>query len=229
MNVAVIIDIVIVLVLAGFTVYGTKRGLFQSLAGLMIVVVALFGAAIIAGTFAKPIAKVAAPLVEKHFAEQLHDILDEAKQNVVVSESEATEAVPELPEDGFLADVMENVGTALEGATDSAAQAASAAVERLVESFVYGLLFILAFVLLLLLLRVLCAAMGLLTKLPGVHGLNALGGAAFGLVEGVLLVFLVVFMLQNLGVSLDTAALQEAHILRIFRENTPISILMSLL
>lgn len=229
MNVAVIIDIVIVLVLAGFTVYGTKRGLFQSLAGLMIVVVALFGAAIIAGTFAKPIAKVAAPLVEKHFAEQLHDILDEAKQNVVVSESEATEAVPELPEDVFLSDVVENVGTALEGAAASAAHAASAAVESLVESFIYGLLFILAFVLLLLLLRVLCAAMGLLTKLPGVHGLNTLGGAAFGLAEGILLVFLVVFMLRNLGVSLDTAALQEAHILRIFRENTPISILMSLL
>jgi uncharacterized membrane protein required for colicin V production len=77
MNVAVIIDIVIVLVLAAFTVYGTKRGLFQSLAGLMIVVVALFGAAIIAGTFAKPVAKVAAPLAEKYFAEQIQDVLDE--------------------------------------------------------------------------------------------------------------------------------------------------------
>lgn len=228
MNIAVIIDVVIVLVLVGFTAYGAKRGLFQSLAGLVIVVVALFGAAIVAGTFAKPVAKVAAPLVEKYFAEQIQDVLDETWQDVV-SENEITEVVSGLPEDGFLSGVMENVGTALEGATDSAAEAVSAAVERLVESFAYGLLFILAFILLLILLRVLCAAMGLLTKLPGVHGLNALGGAAFGLAEGVLLVFLVVFMLRNLGVSLDTAALQEAHILRIFRENTPISILMSLL
>ena len=226
MDIAVIIDIVIVLVLVGFTAYGAKRGLFQSLAGLVIVVVALFGAAIVAGTFAKPVAKVAAPLVEKYFAEQIQDVLDETWQDV---ENEITEVVSGLPEDGFLSGVMENVGTALEGATDSAAEAVSAAVERLVESFAYGLLFILAFILLLILLRVLCAAMGLLTKLPGVHGLNALGGAAFGLAEGVLLVFLVVFMLRNLGVSLDTAALQEAHILRIFRENTPISILMSLL
>ena len=214
--------------LAAFTVYGTKRGLFQSLAGLMIVVIALFGAAIVAGTFAKPVAKVAAPLVEKHFAEQIQDVLDDTLQNAV-SEDEITEVISGLPEDGFLSGVMGNVGTALEGAADSAAQAASVAVERLVESFAYGLLFILAFILLLILLRVLCAAMGLLTKLPGVHGLNALGGAAFGLVEGVLLVFLVVFMLRNLGISLDAAVLQEAHILRIFRENTPISILMSLL
>ena len=208
MTVAVIIDIVIVLVLGGFTVYGAKRGLFQSLAGLVIVVVALFGAAIVAGTFAEPVAKVVAPVVEKHFAEQLDTILEET-----------------LGEAG----VPENVGTALDGAADSATKAASAAVESLIETFAYGVLFILAFILLLLLLRVLCAAMGLITKLPGVHGLNALGGAAFGLTEGVLLVFLAVFMLRNLGVPLDAAALQEAHILRIFRENTPISILMSLL
>ena len=71
--------------------------------------------------------------------------------------------------------------------------------------------------------------MGLLTKLPGVHGLNAVGGAVFGLVEGALLVFLVVFMLRNLGVTLDGEALQEAHILRIFRENTPLSVIFSLL
>jgi len=223
MTPAVIIDIVIVLVLAAFTVYGAKRGLFQSLAGLMIVVVALFGAAIVAGTFAKPIAKAATPVVEKYFAEQIHIVLEESLEEV------EPESALELPEDGLLTDVMENVGTMLEGAADSAAKVTSAAAEHLIESFAYGILFILAFILLLLLLRVLCAAMGLLTKLPGVHGLNALGGAAFGLIEGVLLVFLAVFMLQNLGVSLDTAALQEAHILRIFRENTPISILMSLL
>ena len=227
MTAAVIIDIVIVLVLAGFTVYGAKRGLFQSLAGLMIVVVALVGAAIIAGTFAKPIAKAAAPVVEKHFAEKIDALLEELPEEVGAPEN--TEGTLYLPEDGFLTDMIGDVETVLEGAVDSAEKAASAAVESLIESFAYGILFILAFVLLLLLLRVLCAAMGLITKLPGVHGLNALGGAVFGLVEGVLLVFLAVFMLRNLGVSLDTAALQEAHILRIFRENTPISILMSLL
>ena len=88
---------------------------------------------------------------------------------------------------------------------------------------------ILSFVLLLIVLRILCVAMGLLTKLPGVHGVNALGGALLGLVEGILLVFLMVFILEHLGVALDTEALQEAHILKIFRENTPLGMLRSLL
>ena len=227
MTAAVIIDIVIVLVLAGFTVYGAKRGLFQSVAGLVIVVVALFGAAIIAGTFAKPIARVVAPMVEKHFEVQLKDFLEQHLDESDLSE-DLTGELPE-PEDDFLANMLDQGGELMEETAESAAALAATATERLIESFAYGILFVLGFILLLILLRVLCAAMGLLTKLPGVHGLNALGGAAFGLTEGILLVFLAVYMLRNLGVSLDTAALQEAHILRIFRDNTPLSMLLSLL
>ena len=227
MTTAVIIDIVIVLVLAGFTVYGAKRGLFQSLAGLVIVVVALFGAAIVAGTFAKPIARAAAPVVEKHFEVQLKNFLEQHLEEIDLSGGLNGES-PEL-KDGFLANMLDRGGELMGETAENAAALAATATERLIESFVYGILFVLAFILLLILLRVLCAAMGLLTKLPGVHGLNALGGAAFGLTEGILVVFLAVYMLRNLGVSLDTAALQEAHILRIFRDNTPLSMLLSLL
>ena len=227
MTTAVIIDIVIVLVLAGFTVYGAKRGLFQSLAGLVIGVVALFGAAIVAGTFAKPIARAAAPVVEKHFEVQLKNFLEQHLEEIDLSGGWNGEA-PEL-KDGFLANMWDRGGELMGETAENAAALAATATERLIESFVYGILFVLAFILLLILLRVLCAAMGLLTKLPGVHGLNALGGAAFGLTEGILVVFLAVYMLRNLGVSLDTAALQEAHILRIFRDNTPLSMLLSLL
>ena len=116
-----------------------------------------------------------------------------------------------------------------ENASETTVQYSHAAIESLIETIVYGILYTLSFVLLLIVLRILCVAMGLLTKLPGVHGLNALGGALLGLAEGVLLVFLIVFMLEYLGVSLDTEVLQEAHILKVFRENTPLGMLRSLL
>lgn len=229
MNAAVIIDIAIVLVLAGFTAYGAKRGLFQSLAGLVIVVVALFGAAMIAGTFAAPAAKVVTPVVEKYFSQRLNAVWGEILEDSIDLQSIGADDFTGLPAEEFLANMMESAGKTMSGAVDSAAGAVAAVTESLVQSFAYGVLFILAFILLLILLRVLCAAMGLLTKLPGVHGLNAVGGAVFGLVEGALLVFLMVFMLRNLGVTLDAEELQNAHILRIFRENTPLSILFSLL
>lgn len=224
MSLAVIIDIVIVVSVVAFALHGAKRGLFQSLAGLVIVVVALFGAAIIAGTFAKPVAKLVTPMAEKYFSQEIAEALER-----VDVELPDMDIVPELPEDGVLKDVMASAGTILEGAVDTATTAASAAAENLIESIAYSILFMIGFLLLMLLLHVLCAAMGLLTKLPVVHGLNSLGGAVFGLVQGVLLVFLVVFVLQHLGVALDTAELQEAHILHIFRDNTLLEKLLSLL
>lgn len=224
MSLAVIIDIVIVVSVVAFALHGAKRGLFQSLAGLVIVVVALFGAAIIAGTFAKPVAKLVTPMAEKYFSQEIAEALER-----VDVELPDMDIVPELPEDGVLKDVMASAGTILEGAVDTATTTASAAAENLIESIAYSILFMIGFLLLMLLLHVLCAAMGLLTKLPVVHGLNSLGGAVFGLVQGVLLVFLVVFVLQHLGVALDTAELQEAHILHIFRDNTLLEKLLSLL
>ena len=67
--------------------------------------------------------------------------------------------------------------------------------------------------------------MGLVLKLPGLRLLNALGGAVIGLAEGVLLLFLAVWLCRKLGVSFETEALAEAHILRIFTTNTPLSLL----
>lgn len=231
MNIAVIIDIVLVLVLAGLTAFGAKRGLFQSLAGLVIVVLALFGAAMVADFFAPPIAKAATPMVEKYFQEEVQNFLDERLKESGIEEGLGLEGDFHMPElqDGFLASVLERAKEKTETAAEAAVQYSHAAIESLIETIVYGILYTLSFILLLIILRILCMAMGLLTKLPGVHGLNALGGALLGLAEGILLVFLVVFMLEHLGMPLDAEALQEAHILKVFRENTPLGMLRSLL
>ena len=82
-----------------------------------------------------------------------------------------------------------------------------------------------SFLLLILLVHVLIGAMDLVMKLPGLNLLNALGGALVGVIEGALLLFLAVWVLRRLGVSFETEALAEAHILRIFTANTPLSVL----
>ena len=101
-------------------------------------------------------------------------------------------------------------------------------VESLAQSFIYGVLYILSFAALLLLMKVLVGAMGLVLKLPLLRGLNALGGGAVGLLEGALLLFLAVWVLRRMGVSFETEALAEAHILRIFTANTPLGVLSHL-
>ena len=127
---------------------------------------------------------------------------------------------------GMDRDVRESMAKrAGETVRDTGVSIAAAVVESIASSFIYGILYILSFALLLLLLHVLVGAMGLVFKLPGLRGLNALGGGLLGLIEGALLLFLAVWVLRRLGVSFETETLAEAHILRIFTTNTPLSVL----
>lgn len=88
-----------------------------------------------------------------------------------------------------------------------------------------GALFLIAFLVLMILLHILVKAMDLVLQLPGLHGLNALGrrfdrpgGRRSGAV-------LAVWVLRRLGVSFESDPFVQAHILRIFTTNTPLSVL----
>ena len=229
MTAPVIIDIVVAAILGGFVVWGGSRGLVRSLAGLVAVVIALVGAGIAAATFAPPAARFVTPLI----AEEIQERVEEA----VASRATGTESVqaPEMSELsigelltvlGLDEDVRSRLTEQAETAVrDTGAAVIEAVVESVAYSFIYGALYILSFLLLLLLVRVLIGAMDLVMKLPGLNLLNALGGAAAGLIEGILLLFLAVWVLRRLGVSFETEALAEAHILRIFTANTPLDVI----
>jgi len=217
----------VVVVLLAFAIRGARQGLVRALAGLVMVIVALVGAGMIAATFSGPAARLAAPVIQKHITGRVEEAM--AVQTGTVPEKEAGEetraedllALLGLDEDvrGSLAEQAE------ERVRDTGASIVSAVVESMVGSVAYGVLFILSFLLLLLMLHVLVGAMDLVMKLPLLHGLNSLGGGALGLVEGTLVLFLAVWAARRLGISFETEALAEAHILRIFTTNTPLSLL----
>ena len=231
MTTPVIMDAIVVIILMVAVIYGAKRGLLQSLAGLVIVVMALAGAGIAAGTFTEPVSDFVAPMVESKVAEKLETAIEEQLGEVEWSLFEESGA--DSNQIGILLELLgldrevrealtERAETAIR---DTGATVASAVVQSLVRTVIHGVLFVLTFLLLLLLLKVLLGAMTRVLKLPGLRGLNALGGAAIGLVEGVLLLFLAIWVARRLGVSFETAPLSEAHILQIFTTNTPLGLL----
>ena len=234
MTTPVIIDIVVAAVLLGFAVYGGKRGLFRALSGLLAVVVALVGAGIIAATFTTPVTKVVTPLIAGHIEEKVENAMavQSAGSGVQMPEADTEDlsAVRELLailglDDELRGQLAQEVQDKVR---DTGASIAAAVVESMARSFIYGTLYILSFAVLLLLMKVLIGAMDLVLKLPLLRGLNTLGGAAVGLVEGALLLFLAVWVLRRLGVSFESEALAEAHILRIFTANTPLGVLSHL-
>ena len=234
MTTPVIIDIVVAAVLLGFAVYGGKRGLFRALSGLLAVVVALVGAGIIAATFTTPVTKVVTPLIAGHIEEKVENAMAVQSAGSGVQMPEADTEDPSAIQDllailGLDDEVRSRLAEEVqEKVRDTGASIAAAVVESMARSFIYGSLYLLSFAMLILLMKVLIGAMDLVLKLPLLRGLNTLGGAAVGLVEGALLLFLAVWVLRRLGVSFESEALAEAHILRIFTANTPLGVLSHL-
>lgn len=227
MTTPVIIDAIVVVLLVAFTVFGARRGLLRALAGLLIVVMALVGAGMIAATFSGPAAKLVAPVIGKRIARQVDEAMAVQAESMQLPEEDGAFDVEDLLALlGLDEAVRDSVAErARETIRDTGVSLATALVESIAQSIIYGVLYILSFLALMVLLHVLARAMDLLLKLPGLHGMNALGGGLLGLIQGALLLFLAVWAARQMGVSFEEAPWEEAHIFRIFTTHTPLSVL----
>ena len=84
------------------------------------------------------------------------------------------------------------------------------------------------FGLVLVVLRLALSPLHLFTKLPVVHGVNALLGGALGLVKGALLVFLAVWVLQKLQLLVTPELVDKTVLLKFFARNSPIDLIAKL-
>lgn len=192
----VIIDIIAAALLIGFTICGARRGLFRALAGLLIVVLALAGARFAADALAPPAVKWAEPAIQRYVEKRLDEALPEA--------GEAEELLPEelLGLLGVASVHLEDLADrARESVRETGADILTAVARSVTESLFYGAIQVLAFLLLVVLLNLAAKAMDLALRLPVLHTANALGGAAAGLVEGALAVWLLVLLARRLGLS----------------------------
>lgn len=232
MTTPVIIDAIVVVILVGFCLFGARKGLFQALAGLVTMIVALVGAGIIAASFSGPVTGLVAPLIEDRITQQVDEALGLAPGQMPEVDVQADETGEGFGIEDLLAllgvdeDVRDSIAQqAQDTVRDTGVSVASAVVESIAGTMIYGALFLLSFLVLMILLHILVKAMDLVLQLPGLHGLNALGGGLIGLVEGALALFLAVWVLRRLGVSFESDPFVQAHILRIFTTNTPLSVL----
>lgn len=232
MTTPVIIDAIVVVVLVGFCLFGARKGLFQALAGLVTMIVALVGAGIIAASFSGPVTGLVAPLIEDRITQQVDEALGLAPGQMPEVDAQADETGEGFGIEDLLAllgvdeDVRDSIAQqAQDTVRDTGVSVASAVVESIAGTMIYGALFLISFLVLMILLHILVKAMDLVLQLPGLHGLNALGGGLIGLVEGALALFLAVWVLRRLGVSFESDPFVQAHILRIFTTNTPLSVL----
>ena len=245
MDNTIVIDLVLAAVLVVFALRGARKGLIRSLMELVSVVLALAGAAVLTAMLVEPVTDLVFPRVEEKVISQFEQSVTngaEAPETGVETQlpADSAESGGLLPESvsGLLnaaAEKLKRFGVsddAIGGVADSVNESLRSAAEQaaylLVKTIVQAVVFLLSFLALMLLLRLLTRALDELCALPVLLQINMLGGAAFSLVEGALLLFLIIFLAPRFGVTWFMNHEEGTHLLAWFMNNTPRSIIASL-
>lgn len=240
MDNALIIDGALVVILIGGMLVGAHRGLFKSLMGMVVVLAALIGAVWLADLLADPIADMIAPRVEDAVVKQFSEELDKPAE-ADASDAEGRRGLSELLEaydlpsdllDSLLEPLSGALSTAAAGAKEKAAElfrsAVSASVKTLVRGTVHTVLVLVLYVILLVALKLLTRLLDHVFDLPVLSAVNGLGGAAFGLLETALLLYVAIYLGAHFGVKLITEHAEDTYLLPIFINHSPVELLSRL-
>ena len=219
---AIFVDIFMAACLLLALVLGVRQGFLQSLARVAIIIVALLGAAWLAEHLADPSAKWLEPMLTEKIQQQMDG-------QAAAADDPSLAAAGLLETFGFSGEALDKlVESATEKAQEVGQTLLSAVVSTVLRSVAYAVVYLVSFLLLLLLLRLLLAPLHLFTKLPVVHGINAVMGGALGLVKGALLLFFAVWLLRRLQIWITPELISQTYILRFFAEHSPMELITSL-
>ncbi|MGM9619765.1 MAG: CvpA family protein [Oscillospiraceae bacterium] len=213
-------DIALAAVLLLAAIIGAVRGLYRSLAGLLVLVLAIAGAGWLTETCAAGVEECIRPALTERMERLVGDaVRSEAENAAPEMDSELFSSAEALLERfGWEGDLAETVREGTESALRSAEEAVAAAlVESLLPAMVSTMLKTVFFLLLLFALTLLSRlARPLFERLPVVRQCNTLLGAAAGLIQGVLAAFLLVWFARCLGFLPEAETLNGTFLLRLF-------------
>lgn len=190
-------DIFIIALLAFYAWRGAAKGLVLSLCGLITVFVAFFGARFISEQFYEPVSTIIRPLI----AQALHEV-----EPATVGSAQAAYSLEDMLFNlqqadlfsgffNFLSDAVANHAIDASGASSLADAMAS----YLAKGIARAVLFALSYLAILLAWFLASHALDLAFQLPGLAQVNLAGGLILGLVKGVLLIVVLVWLGQLAG------------------------------
>ena len=231
-------DLVIVAVLALFTLMGRKRGFILTLCGLLAVFVAFLGGAFLSDLMAPQVGRLIQPMVEEHVTRVLQEVVNESQWSLDVPAVSAalggvSQAAAQLPVEQALAalegtELYQLFGDALKralnaGLLNMTTTAAGAIAGYVAQEVARVVLFLICFVVVLVAWNLLSHALDLAFRLPVLSSINAMMGGVMGLIKGGLLVFIAVWLLKDSVIP--QAAQEQTFLLKFFCENSPLSLL----
>lgn len=226
-------DVIIAVLLLFFLWRGYRKGLVLTLCGALALLVAFLGASFLSAFLAEPVAKAIEPVVTN----SIHDTVTSYYQRVPAENTSAEESdwLSQLPLEELLeplegskffqgfADAFQQAVD--DGVAEAAAHAAQALAHFVAVQIARTVLFLIAFIAILIAWFFISHALDLVAKLPVLNTVNRWTGAAVGLVEGALLVFIVCWLCKDS--YLPAEAVRGTYLLQFFCTHSPLDLLPS--
>ena len=225
----VILDILLLVIVALCTWTGYKRGLIGGVAGILAVLIALFGGSLLSSAYSHEVVPAMQPFVDGYIDSQ--NIRDEVLEKLGYGSSDLSledilERDSSLRYD-YAVECMKNVGLYQDRAEEQARKSveyadrngggmteAVVAVLGDTASFVGGLT--IAFLLILIVLVTLGNIVNLSFRLPNLELLDEIGGAVMGFLKGMLYCVLLCWVLSFLGIIIGKETLEGTTLARFF-------------
>ncbi len=179
LSVNLVIDLVLAGILLIFVIIGIIRGLIKSVLNFIGTLAAVVGGAVLAEKFTKPVAEWLYPSVQEKILDRLR--LEDLGLSAPGNHSSLSTLLPSLT--GNVRAVVEE------------------AAMNILSGVVRVVLFLIFFILLILAVKLLAFLLSKLFELPVLETFNRMGGAIFGLVEGMLILYLIVYLAPRFGLT----------------------------
>ncbi|MBQ6273425.1 MAG: CvpA family protein [Oscillospiraceae bacterium] len=224
-----ILDIVLLLIVALCTWSGYRKGLIGGIAGILVVVIALFGGSLLSSAYSREVVPVLEPFVDGYIDSQntRDDILEKLNYGYSDLSLEDVLARDSSLRYKYAEECMKTVGIYQDRAEEMAVKAVETAdrngvsmTEAVVSvlcdtaSFVGGLT--VAFLLILILLVAIGNIGNLSFRLPNLELLDEIGGAVLGFVKGFLYCVLLCWLLSFLGLIIGRDTIEDSALAQFF-------------
>ena len=206
--------IIIAVIIAGFTLYGLKKGLVHIVVGLLGIAVALIGAMILTGpvsTFVDENTGLHATIKQEmvgYIQKQIDQAKDIASKNTQksVEKLQMDDIKKVLDQFTIPEEVKKTITETKASVSEIGTETAEIAAEKMTVSVIKGIVFIVLFIVLMIAITVLKVALNITAKLPLINKVNKLAGGIAGFAEGILVVwvlFTIVMAMSSQGWAQD--------------------------
>ncbi len=249
------IDIVLVLILALAAWRGFRNGFIRGVLGLVAIVVAIYGANLVAKTYSGEFTGMLKPFVGGIINSAVSDAIVKYDQQSPDTETGADgdgESDADTGADGdadtgrdddanvfeISFEALRNIGISSKAAgllaekvgdeiKSIGQQMTSSLTEKLCGALAYIILFGISFVIILIIFAIIGNLMNLVYILPGIETADRLIGLILGLVKGALIVFAIAVMIRYLGL-LSPEAVQNTTLLKLITDVNPLADLLGI-